>query len=278
VLLSTAPVRRLGVPDHDAALRIGRADPASTVSARQLFLSGRPAFELSLWCGTCPFVFARQDGANGTLSTDLERLADLERPLAVVDERVVDTFGPLLPEGDYLPLLLEVRPVLVAPHDDRDYFSHEQVATWGLDGFWGLPENPRSFYYRTFETAVDPNAHLYEFVVPMVPPGWNERDRVQHYADLMAQDVVPTAVALTTLDICQPAMDNQSTDYYIHWGLTHFLLDGHHKLEAAARTGRPVRLLALVTVDGSLAQRPDVERLARLRARPPVVRDPGATP
>jgi len=146
-----------------------------------------------------------------------------------------------------------------------------------VDSFWGLPENPRSFYYRTFETAVGPDEHLYEFVVPMVPPAWNERDRVQHYADLMVRDVVPTAVALTTLDICQPAMDHRSTDYYTHWGLTHFLLDGHHKLEAAARTGRPVRLLALVTVDGSLATQPDVERLARLRKRPPAVRERGAT-
>ncbi|MGH3349378.1 MAG: hypothetical protein ACRDPS_01845 [Nocardioides sp.] len=160
-----------------------------------------------------------------------------------------------------------MKPELVAPNDGRDYFSHEQVATWGIDSFWGLPENPRTFYYRTFETTVESDEHLYEFVVPMVPPSWNDRERVQHYRDLMDRGVTPTAIALSTLDICQPAIDDDSTDYYCHWGLSHFLLDGHHKLEAAARSGGTVQLLALVSLDHSLALPEDVARLPELLAR-----------
>ena len=47
----------------------------------------------------------------------------------------------------------------------------------------------------------------------------------------------------------------------VHWGLAHFLLDGHHKVEAAARAGARLRLLSLLSVDGSLADRPEIERL-----------------
>ncbi|MFI7342455.1 hypothetical protein ACIBUY_31495 [Streptomyces sp. NPDC050085] len=32
-----------------------------------------------------------------------------------------------------------------------------------------------------FERALDRGSHLYESVVPMVPPTWNERDRVGAY-------------------------------------------------------------------------------------------------
>lgn len=241
---------------------------AGTFRTRHLYLEDDPAFELSLWCGTCPFLFERQGGANGTLSTALGVMAELEGPLEAVDDQVLALLATLLPDGDYLPLLVEVRPELVAPHDARDYFTHEQVATWGVDRFWGLPENPRSFYYRTFETAVSPEAHLYEFVVPLVPPSWNDRTRVGTYRSAMADGVVPTAVALSTLDVCQPATYEESADHHAHWGLTHFLLDGHHKLEAAARSGAPVRLLALVSVDGSLAAAADVARLPELLARP----------
>ncbi|MFG3363957.1 hypothetical protein ACGF0K_03090 [Streptomyces sp. NPDC048156] len=92
---------------------------------------------------------------------------------------------------------------------------------------------------------VDDEAHLYEFVVPMVPPTWNDRERVAEYAEQMERGTMPTAVAVSTLDVCRPALD-RSTDYYTHWGLTHFLLDGHHKLEAAASVGRPVQLLSLL--------------------------------
>lgn len=249
-------------------MQFGVGGSTDRPSARYLYLSGKPAFELSLWCGTCPFLFERKEGANATFSAARESMTELEGKFDIADDRILETFSPLLPRGEYLPLLLEVQPELVAPHDERDYFTHEQVATWGVDGFWGLPENPRSFYYRTFETPVDHRGHLYEFVVPMVPPGWNHPERVQHYVDLSRDGVTPTAVALSTLDVCQPAMDDQSTDYYVHWGLSHFLLDGHHKLEAAARAGRPVRLLALVSLEGSLASPEDVARIPELLARP----------
>lgn len=277
MLVAAYPPRRLGVPVDEARIHFGRSDAASSDGSswtRHLHLADEPAFELSMWCGTCPFLFERQDGANGTLSAALGVVTELEGPLDSVDDRVLSPFATLLPEGEFLPLLVEVRPELVAPHDERDYFSHEQVATWGVDRFWGLPENPRSFYYRTFETAVSPEAHLYEFVVPLVPPGWNDRARVAHYRAAVAGGVVPTAVALSTLDVCQPAMDDEAADYHAHWGLTHFLLDGHHKLEAAARSGAPVRLLALVSVSGSLASAGDLARLPELLSRQRSLRPP----
>lgn len=158
------------------------------------------------------------------------------------------------------------------PGDQRDYFAHEQVETWGIDSFWGLPEDPRSFYYRTFETSVGDAAHLYEFVVPMVPPTWNDRGRVAQYEQIRGQGTTPTAVALSTLDVCQPALAGPSGDYYAHWGLTHFLLDGHHKLEAAARRGGVVQILAFVSLSDSLATFAELQRLPELLQRPPGAR------
>lgn len=272
MLLSALSPRLLGTPEELAPLRFGTIDPGSPFSPRHLFRAGKPAFELSLWCGTCPFLFQRQEGASSTLSSGAPMVEERQRDLSDVPEAVIAAFADLLPKGDYLPLLLEVAPELVAPHAQRDYFTHEQVATWGVDTFWGLPEDPRTFYYRTFETAVTPDAHLYEFVVPMVPPSWNDREQVGRYVDLLSSGVRPTAVALSTLDICQPALDDGSTDYYAHWGLTHFLLDGHHKLEAAAVSGQKVHLLALVSLEGSLAARDDVMRLPQLLSQLPRAR------
>ncbi|MFD3533197.1 hypothetical protein [Streptomyces sp. NPDC058664] len=261
--------RRLGVPAPEARLRF-EAGPRKAGGApppRLLVVDGEPAFELSLWCGTCPLLFRRLETGREKLSLDgmRERLAGaLTDP---DDGGVLDAFGALLPEGEYLPMLLRVEPRAVVPGRDGDYFGDEQVATWGLDRFWGLPENPRTPYYRTFEAEVDAAAHLYEFVVPMVPPTWNERGRVEEYAELMRRGTVPTAVAVSTLDVCEPAV-GPGDDHYRHWGLTHFLLDGHHKLEAAAASGRPVRLLSLLALGEGLAGPEDRDRLPALRARP----------
>ncbi|MFF2235747.1 hypothetical protein [Streptomyces anulatus] len=92
---------------------------------------------------------------------------------------------------------------------------------------------PHTPYYRTFETAVDADARLYEFAVPLVPPTWNERQRVEEYVALMERGTAPTAVAISTLDVCQSTL-GLADDPAAHWGLTHFLLDGHHKLPPPA--------------------------------------------
>jgi hypothetical protein len=54
-------------------------------------------------------------------------------------------------------------------------------------------------------------------------------------------------------------------DYYAHWCFTHFLLDGHHKMQAAAESALPLRLLAIVSIDHSLADRDQVLQLGALR-------------
>lgn len=267
-MIKAGDPRTLGVPSPEARLHFDTElqELGGGPRRRLLMVDDEPAFELSFYCGTCPLLFRRLETAREKLSLESmqERLAGaLDDP---DDSGVIDAFGALLPEGEYLPLLLSVEPRLIIPGKEGDYFSDEQVTAWGVDQFWGLPQYPHTPYYRTFETAVDTDTHLYEFVVPMVPPTWNERERVEEYVALMEQGTVPTAVAISTLDVCQSSL-GLADDPAAHWGLTHFLLDGHHKLEAAAAAGRPVRLLSLLTLGESLAGADDHARLPALRAQ-----------
>ena len=169
------------------------------------------AFELSFWCGTCPIAFERLEGANGTLSiAELE--AKLTRGLENIDSEVLSAFAELLPAASYLPMLLRVTPRLVYPVTADDYYANEQVATWGVDVFWGLPENPRTPHYRTFQTAVSDDAHLFEFVVPMVPPNWNDRHRVDQFAELLQRDSRPISLlSARSTSASRPLMTRAAT-------------------------------------------------------------------
>lgn len=264
---------RLGVAPESAALRFGEGpkQPGAAWGPRRLFAYGRSAFELGLWCGTCPFLFERQEGSRETFSLN-EFAAKLAQGVDEIDSQIAHGYGSLLEQGDYLPMLLRVEPTLTYPCGENDYFSHEQVDTWGIDAFWGLPENPRTPYYRTFSAPVTSEAHLYEFVVPMVPPNWNDRTRVLEYQRFLANGTVPAAVAISILDVVAPAVDDESVDYHTHWCLTHFLLDGHHKMEAAALTGSSIDVLTLVALDFGLSSQSDRLDLLRLRAQDPAVR------
>jgi len=255
----------LGVRDKRALVAVPTPKPApgTAFPPRRLTLRGVPVFELGLWCGTCPAIFQRLSEPE---SADLGVAnGKLNSGLAAIDDGVLRAYGRALPKSQYTSLLLDVSPQLVSPGDTSDYFSHEQVATWGVDSAVGAPENPITPYYRTFETPVGERGHLYEFVVPMVPPAWNANQRVADYGDPI-EDAVPTAVAYSLLDVVQPAMD-EGDDYYEHWVLTHFLLDGHHKVEAASAAGRPVRLLSLIDERISIASPEELAAALGARAQ-----------
>ncbi len=197
-MLASGDIRTLGTDPSKAVLRFGaesQATPSQAVGPRLLFVDTRPAFELSYWCGSCPVLFERKEGANRTLSMEnlATRLAD---GLDGLDNSVIGSFAELLPVGKYQPMLLGIAPRLVRPLDGDDYFSHEQVDTWGIDSFWGLPAHPRTPYYRTFDTPVSADAHLYEFVIPMVPPNWNDATRVAEFQQRLSASSTPTAVAV----------------------------------------------------------------------------------
>lgn len=73
-------------------------------------------------------------------------------------------------------------------------------------------------------------------------------------------------MAVSTLDVCQ-SRNGAPSDQYAHWGLTHFLLDGHHKVEAAVKCGRPLTLLTLVASAASLCDQNQLQLLPDLRRR-----------
>jgi len=256
----------LGVPEKDAVLAVPTPEraPGTAFRPRRLTLRGTPVFELNLWCGTCPALFKKLNEPEAAdLGLANERLT---AGLDTIDEDVLRVYEAALPTSHYTAILLEVTPDLVVPGSPGDYFTHEQVITWGVDPVVGSPDDPGTPYYRTFETAVRKDAHLYEFIVPMVPPDWNDATRVSDY--VTSDGLTPaTAVAYSLLDVLQPAMD-EGEDYYEHWVLNHFLLDGHHKIEAAAATRRPIRLLSLLDERISIASPEEIRTMIEARSQP----------
>lgn len=255
---------KLGVREGRAAIAVPMPKPApgTAFPPRRLTLHGKSVLELSLWCGTCPAMFnelSRPDvGDLGVANTALNA------GLAGLDGEVIRAYGEVLPQSTYTVLLLELQPKLISPGGEGDYFVQEQVTTWGIDPMVGSAEPAGSPYYRSFEASVDEDRHLYEFVVPMVPPSWNAPDRVERY-QVPQSGVLPTAVAYTLLDVLAPAVD-EGADWYWHWLLQHFLIDGHHKVEAAARSGQAVRLLTFVDEAVSMATPAELTRMVEVQA------------
>jgi hypothetical protein len=270
MILDSRPRQKLGVPERRATVRIPAPHPVrGRFPNRRLQVEGQDAFSLATWCGTCPVIFRRGSGAPEHAVHAADEL--LGSGLDTIDHGVLRAYGGLVARSEFLVLLEQVSPRLVEPGDADDYFHHEQLDTWTVDPSTGVPEDPGTAYYRSFETAVDAGAHLYELIVPMVPPSWNDRGIVAAYRD--RGDDRATAVAYSILDVRAPA-DVEGPDWAPHWVLTHFLLDGHHKVEAAARRGGAIRLLSLVDRRLSIADPAELDLLPELLDRAPTRRRP----
>jgi hypothetical protein len=235
---------------------------SGAVALRYLTIGGQRAYDLGVACDTCAFLFERLDGANRSVSS-AEASDALRSGIENVDEPTVAALSDLVPEGQYRISLSEMGLQLTAPGSPEDYFVGEQVDLWGIDGFWGLPHFPKTEYYRAASVPLGDGKQLFEFVVPMFPSSWLTGETVEKYRDQLRRGGCPTAVALSILDVKQPADWEGTPEITQHWCLAHYLLDGHHKVYAAASEGFPTRLLSFLAIDEGISQGAQIQEMFR---------------
>ncbi|MEV0968612.1 hypothetical protein [Microtetraspora glauca] len=220
---------------------------------RYLTIDGRPAYQIAYSCGTCGLVLRREPGTTPG-RPPAEQVRDrLNAGLDALDSEVVGAFSAQLPYGDYLVMLLDVRPSLVMPGSAEDYFAAEGPDAWQNEEFECPLDPANSAYYRLGRDHVDEHDELFQFAVPITDPAQADPATTARYAG--AVDSHPTAVAFGLLDIHRPWFRSER-----HWGLFHYLLDGHHK--TAAAVGRTIRLLTFISAAESFATEAEVLRLA----------------
>jgi hypothetical protein len=224
---------------------------------RFITLDGKKAYHIGNVCGTCAFVFERLEGATDKVSPT-ELSGRLRSGLKQIDDDVVRTATSILPAGRYNVLLLRCVPRLVSPSKEGDYFFEEQVALWGLDGFWGVPHYAKVEYYRTAISRMSNHRGLFEFLVPMFPKNYLHAETISSYKKALSQRHLPTALAVSILDVKQPANWDGNPDVTEHWCLSHYLLDGHHKVYAASELGVPVSILSFLASEKGVSTQEQV--------------------
>jgi hypothetical protein len=233
---------------------------------RFISVDGKPAYHIGNVCNTCAFFFERLEGANRSIS-EIAAVDELASGLTSVKAPAVQRIGHHLPQGRYVACLLEVCIQLVSPGSEIDYFAQEQTALWGIDGFWDMPHQPHTEYYRLGSTRVRDRASLFQFLVPMFPKSWLKPPDIQRHSSALESGQKPTAVSIGVLDIKQPADWAGDPAINQHWCLAHYLLDGHHKTFAALQAGQPLSLLSFVSLSSGVSTEVEVhEALAALGA------------
>jgi hypothetical protein len=222
---------------------------------RFLTFKATRAYHVGNICNTCAFFFRRLEGANSSLPLD-ELVAALDAGICNLSNPVPKLILAQLPPATYEVLLIRIRPHLVSPGDPDDYFLNEQRALWRHP----RPIDPQTEYYRLGSRPLGGGTQLFEFLVPMYPHV-KLGESVGRHRQEMETGAAPTAIAMAFLDVKHPADWHGDPDITKHSCLAHYLLDGHHKTYAAARSGRPITLLAFLHTAEGVASADDRARV-----------------
>jgi hypothetical protein len=234
---------------------------------RYLTVDGKRAYHLGNVCQTCEFLFERLDGAN--TSVNVENTAEaLLSGIRAISDPAVSQVGSGVPRDEYMVCLSEATLQLVRPGQQNDYFVNEQTALWGPNQFWDLPHDPRVPYYRAGEINLGNGEKLFHFVIPMFPENWLDKKVVVGYLAQVNDGGIPTAVAISLLDVKGPADWKGEIDPTEHWIMSHFLIDGHHKVAAAREAGRPVRLLSFLSLTHGISTPEQIAKAVDASSKP----------
>ncbi len=256
--------RSMTVVDSDSPLGFETAgDESWPVWYRYLTIHGKRAYELGNVCSTCAFFFERMDGANDKAEVN-ELITRLAQGLATDEQDAVARIANMVPQGDYVVNMLEVTPSAVTVGTEDDYFISEQQETWGSNFFGGTPHDPKVPYYRSGTRVIGATEKLFEFLIPMYPRSWLNQEQIDNYRKAVASGLKPTAVSVSLLDVKGPAFAepgaNPESGGWEHWCLAHYILDGHHKIEAAAQEHGTLTLLSFLAIQHGVSSADQVTR------------------
>lgn len=243
----------------DSLLSFEAYSPRGGLPSRILRIGEQRVVDMGNYCNTCALLFKHLADPAQRVRLDAltDKLADGVTKRDIF--KVLDLIYPVLPQGAYEVSLLELSPRLIRRGSPQDYFVADQPLLWIPQS--DEPENPGTDYYREATRHLDSESALFEFVVPLLDQARLNAEVVAEYERSMAAGRKPTALAISILDWRQPATWQPDPPVTQHYLLANYLIDGHHKMLAAANTGRPLTVLSFLARDHSMATLGDVARV-----------------
>jgi hypothetical protein len=154
----------------------------------------------------------------------------------------------------------------VEPGTADDYFATEVVRLFGLQPpDFLMPSGPGTSYYRfgldyeldrTGRISGPHKALVAAVLMPLQDLSQLDRGRIEFWKRQSSLGASLTALAVSVVDDQEPADQppDNSYKYKEQFLFTSCLLDGHHRVQAAAELGAPARILSLVASEFSLVK------------------------
>jgi len=247
-----------------------------------LLVNGERIFEYGSPCGTCGIVFRKVRSPKNQISDPeaVQLLGDLNE---VPSDQTLQRLARVLEPGTYHPIVIEGTIQYIEPGSPNDYFATDVVQLFGLEPPENKPAGPWTPYYR-FGTDGElihpgsyyPEEHSYKslvtaIVMPLHDPSKLNRERVEYWKQQHENGMTLTAFAVSVVDHQRSMSTHFESDSNYQYGaqtlFSNCLLDGHHRIQAAAELGTKARILSLVSWKYSLIEEYLLPHVVRMYSR-----------
>ncbi|WP_134684378.1 hypothetical protein [Brevibacillus migulae] len=222
--------KSINISSSSSSLGISEAD----YYQRYLTIDGHKIASTGIFCETCLFLFEIL-GEPKCNSYSISNL--LNQGESNISDSLVTELTAIFPNGRFSVLLLKVYP----------RFKKQS--------------NVRGEYYRIGSREIGFSKKIVEYIVPFQKGETLDESTVNDYMKELEMGLVPTALAISFLDIKYPQND---FIYVERWEMSHYLLDGHHKMLAAAKAKRPITLISFLSLDRSYSDQNHIEKLLKV--------------
>ena len=242
-----------------------------------LYLDEQPIYNLGSWCQTCAITLsyvAKQKVSPIELETITQGLANGSLDF----NTLVKTFKPVLPvtEGHYIATAFELMPTLVDKINELHYFKNDLPLAWGMyqEDHWTLADYNKSIYsayYKGDFWEYSAKGKAFEFIMPLYPTQALNEERVVFYETQLQQGIQPIVISIgmqqLKYSMMWPVIADKEVEpqYPNHYALMNFVLDGHHKLMAAHRQKKPVKLISFLYCNNEYHYKSTLEYLETMQ-------------
>jgi hypothetical protein len=214
---------------------------------RSLLVAGRPVYNLGSACGTCEFLLRLIRWPDEDLSATAKQLETASpSPLRGIGKEWISTWSPLIEQlrsGHYLVGLLSVPLKRIdAEHPEHSWFYQRRRLRVPLEPKEGDSRDgdasddwPGTIHYQGPRFGAHPT---YTMVMPLHDVAKLDEARVREFERMIERGEHPHAVALAWVD------SRAISERFLNL----ILLNGHHRVEAFARSGLPASIIAIARV------------------------------
>ena len=201
---------------------------------RELCINKQSIFSYGPNCETCEFIINKCNHFSSSITVN--ELRDiLNHHVEELSGNIINQIQTILPNGTFGVIQRNVKPK-ISSNDDFNFskdYTYYEINKINIAQMVNISKLENYTYQEL---------NVNEYILPIQENIYFNENVIKQYEQMVLKQNTPCAIAISILEI-------HGRDNWFTINLLHFILDGHHKIRAAANTNSSIKLLSFINCE-----------------------------